>query len=247
MELNKNKSVAIIGATCNLGIELSKIYAKNGFNLILISRNFEKNQNLKNLIKEKCSNIQIDTFELDILNIDNQKKIYNDLKNVPDGVISLVGETHNFDKILENKLFHIVNTNFLYLINFLSLFLNDFEKRNSGFLICLSSVSGVRGRAKNFIYGSAKAALTTFLSGCRNYYSNKNIFIMTVLPGFINNNQTKTGKVESLLKITPTDLANKIFKSHLRKKEVIYSSFIWAIIMSIIKFMPNKIFNKIKF
>ena len=42
MELNKNKSVAIIGATCNLGIELSKIYAKNGFNLILISRNFEK-------------------------------------------------------------------------------------------------------------------------------------------------------------------------------------------------------------
>ena len=218
MELNKNKSVAIIGATCNLGIELSKIYAKNGFNLILISRNFEKNQNLKNLIKEKCSNIQIDTFELDILNIDNQKKIYNDLKNVPDGVISLVGETHNFDKILENKLFHIVNTNFLYLINFLSLFLNDFEKRNSGFLICLSSVSGVRGRAKNFIYGSAKAALTTFLSGCRNYYSNKNIFIMTVLPGFINNNQTKTGKVESLLKITPTDLANKIFKSHLRKK-----------------------------
>ena len=70
---------------------------------------------------------------------------------------------------------------------------------------------------------------------------------MTVLPGFINNNQTKTGKVESLLKITPTDLANKIFKSHLRKKEVIYSSFIWAIIMSIIKFMPNKIFNKIKF
>ena len=74
-----------------------------------------------------------------------------------------------------------------------------FEKRNSGFLICLSSVSGVRGRAKNFIYGSAKAALTTFLSGCRNYYSNKNIFIMTVLPGFINN-QTKTGKVESLLK-----------------------------------------------
>ena len=175
------------------------------------------------------------------------KKIYNDLKNVPDGVISLVGETHNFDKILENKLFHIVNTNFLYLINFLSLFLNDFEKRNSGFLICLSSVSGVRGRAKNFIYGSAKAALTTFLSGCRNYYSKKNIFIMTVLPGFINNNQTKTGKVESLLKITPTDLANKIFKSHLRKKEVIYSSFIWAIIMSIIKFMPNKIFNKIKF
>ena len=53
MELNKNKSVAIIGATCNLGIELSKIYAKNGFNLILISRNFEKNQNLKNLIKRK--------------------------------------------------------------------------------------------------------------------------------------------------------------------------------------------------
>ena len=53
MELNKNKSVAIIGATCNLGIELSKIYAKNGFNLILISRNFEKKSKFKKFNKRK--------------------------------------------------------------------------------------------------------------------------------------------------------------------------------------------------
>ena len=58
-------------------------------------------------------------------------------------------------------------------------------------MICVSSVAGLRGRAKNFIYGSAKAALITFLSGCRNYLNDKNVFIMTVLPGFIKNNNEK--------------------------------------------------------
>ena len=50
-------------------------------------------------------------------------------------------------------------------------------------------IAGLRGRGKNFIYGSAKAALTTFMSGLRNYFNKTNIFIMTVLPGFIISNK----------------------------------------------------------
>ena len=185
------KTIVILGATCNLGVELSFIYAKNNFNLILISRNYEKINNLKNSINQKFPDITITVYELDILNLDDQNLVYSKIKEVPDGIISLIGETHKVEKINEKKMFNIINVNFTYLINFLTFFLNDFEKKDDGFVICVSSVAGLRGRAKNFIYGSAKAALINFLSGCRSYYNDRNIFIMTVLPGFIKNNNDK--------------------------------------------------------
>ena len=241
------KTVVILGATCNLGIELSFIYAKNNFNLILISRNYEKTDNLRNSINQKFPDITITVYELDILDLNNQNIVYNKIKQIPAGIISLIGGTHQVEKINEKKLLNIININFTYLINFLSFFLNDFEKKNEGFVICVSSVAGLRGRGKNFIYGSAKAALITFLSGCRNYLNDKNIFIMTVLPGFIKNNNDKKRIFENFLQIEPTDLAKKIYLAHKQKKEIVYSNFLWKLIMFIIQILPNKIFNKIKF
>ena len=208
------KTVVILGATCNLGIELSFIYAKNNFNLILISRNYEKTDNLRNSINQKFPDITITVYELDILDLNSQNIVYNKIKQVPAGIISLVGETHQVEKINEKKLLNIININFTYLINFLTFFLNDFEKKNEGFVICVSSVAGLRGRGKNFIYGSAKAALITFLSGCRNYLNDKNIFIMTVLPGFIKNNNDKKKIFENFLQIEPSVLAKKIYLAH---------------------------------
>tara|TARA_A100001234_G_scaffold220427_1_gene233353 strand:+ start:452 stop:1183 length:732 start_codon:yes stop_codon:yes gene_type:complete len=243
--MNK-KTVLILGATCEVGKELCKIYADNNYNLILISRNVKKNIDLKEMLLFKFPEIEIDTYELDILNLEDQTKIYENLKATPDGIISLIGETHFFETIKEKKFIQIINTNFTYLVNFLSLFLNDFEKRNKGFLICISSVAGIRGRAKNFIYGSSKAALTTYLSGCRNYYNKSNLFIMTVLPGFIKNNGSNQ-KLNNFLAITPLKLANKIYFAHKKRKQVIYSSFLWKIIMFFISILPNKIFNKMFF
>mgnify|MGYP001237003511 CR=1 FL=1 len=241
------KTIVILGATCDLGVELSFIYAKNNFNLILISRNYQKIDNLKNLLMQKFPNISITIYQLNILDLDSQNLVYNKIKDVPDGLISLIGETHQVEKINDKKLINIINVNFTYLINFLSFFLNDFEKKNDGFMICVSSVAGLRGRAKNFIYGSAKAALITFLSGCRNYYNDKNIFIMTVLPGFIKNRNGKKKILENFLQIEPSVLAKKIYLAHKRKKQILYSNIIWRIIMMFIKILPISIFNKIKF
>ena len=99
----KTKSIAIIGSTCELGVELSKIYAKNNYDLILIARNRNKNLELKNDIKNEFSKINITCFELDILKIENHTKILENLKFIPDGVISLIGETHNVENVQEKN------------------------------------------------------------------------------------------------------------------------------------------------
>ena len=76
--MNK-KTIVILGATCNLGMELSYIYAKNNFNLVLISRSSIKNQELKNSLQQKFSNISVSNYELDILDLDSQNYIYNNI------------------------------------------------------------------------------------------------------------------------------------------------------------------------
>ena len=70
---------------------------------------------------------------------------------------------------------------------------------------------------------------------------------MTVLPGFIKNNNEKKKTIENILQIEPSILANKIFLAHNQKKQILYSSFIWKIIMIFIQILPNNIFNKMKF
>ncbi len=241
--MNKKK-ILILGATCNLGIELSKIYAKHNWNLILVSRDYKKNLELKNNLEKEFDNIEIFNHQLDILDIQNQNNVFSQIQKPIDGVISLIGQTHNVQNIKDENLINVINTNYTYLINFLTFFLKDFELRNNGFIICLSSVAGLRGRGKNFFYGSAKSGLNTYLSGVRSFYKNSNLFFMTVLPGFIKNKDSNISKIESLFAITPSDLAKKIFYAQQKKKEILYSNIFWIFVMSIIRVLPNKIFKK---
>ena len=74
------KNIVILGATCELGKELSVIYAKKNYNLILISRNLIKNLELADAIRNRFPDTFIEIYELDILNLEEQIKVYTKLK-----------------------------------------------------------------------------------------------------------------------------------------------------------------------
>ena len=112
------KTLVVIGATCKLGKELCEIYAKENYDLFLISRNIDKNIDLKNSLKLKFQNINVINLELDILDIKKHEEIYKKIKIVPTGVISLIGETHFIKDIRDNRMIEVININFTYLVNF---------------------------------------------------------------------------------------------------------------------------------
>ena len=98
---------------------------------------------------------------------------------------------------------------------------------------------------KNLIYGSAKSALLTYLSGLRQKY-NQRLTVVSVIPGYIRTKNFKI-KAPNFLICEPSHLARKIVKAIKYKHEIIYSSFAWKIIMMVIKFIPEKIFKKFNF
>ena len=127
----------------------------------------------------------------------------------------------------------------------LNIFANYFEKKGEGFIACVSSVAGDRGRKNNYTYGSAKAALTTYLSGLRNRLSSKNVHVMTVKPGYVKTKMTKDLNIPNILKVSPNYVAKKIYKMQQRKREIIYIPRFWSLIMILVKLVPERIFKKL--
>ena len=113
-----------------------------------------------------------------------------------------------------------------------------------GNIAIISSVAGDRGRQSNFAYGSAKAALSAFASGLRNYYFAKGIHVMTVKPGFIDT--PMTWGMQSPLIASREFVAGKIVCAMEAKKDVVYVPFFWRYIMLIITSIPERLFKKLK-
>jgi short-subunit dehydrogenase len=128
----------------------------------------------------------------------------------------------------------------------LDLISSEFEKRGSGIIIGISSVAGDRGRASNYIYGSAKAAFTTYLSGLRNRFSSKGIQVITVKPGYVNTKMTENYKLPKILTAQPIQVGTDIWKAFAKKRDIIYSLWFWRWIMVIIKLIPEFLFKKLK-
>jgi short-subunit dehydrogenase len=139
-----------------------------------------------------------------------------------------------------------INTNAISTICLLTHIANRFEGKLAGAIAVISSVAGDRGRASNYVYGSAKAMVNTFTSGLRQRLHKSNVAVVTIKPGFVDTPMTASFK-KGLLWAKPDTVAAKIVKAIDKRKDEIYVPGFWIAIMYLIKILPNKIFNKLQF
>jgi short-subunit dehydrogenase len=119
------------------------------------------------------------------------------------------------------------------------------EAQQQGSIAVISSVAGDRGRASNYLYGSAKAAVSTFLSGMRQRLEKRGVNVLTVKPGFVDTPMTRDFK-KSALWAKPEEVARGIVRAIDRRKAVVYLPWFWSIIMLIIKHVPEFMFKRTK-
>jgi short-subunit dehydrogenase len=241
------KYVLIIGAKNELGIELANLYARNNYNLYLAGRSIKDIQDKSSAIEKKYK-VKSVLCELDVTDYNSHQKIYDTLIIKPIGVIYLAGYYPNIP-LSTSKWSETVRTieiNYLGCMSLLNIISNQFINDRRGFIISVTSVSGLRGRAKNYIYGSAKAGLITYMSGLRNKMNKYNVNVLTVIPGFITSNEDKKENYPRVLVTTPKKLALRIFNAQQSNKDVIYSSISWQLIMFFIKLIPEALFKKLK-
>lgn len=115
----------------------------------------------------------------------------------------------------------------------------------SGSLAAISSVAGDRGRASNYLYGSAKAAVSTYLSGLRQRLGSDGINVLTIKPGFVDTPMTRAFK-KGPLWAKPDAVAKSIVKAIDKRSSVAYVPGFWWLIMFIIRSIPEFVFRRVK-
>ena len=138
-----------------------------------------------------------------------------------------------------------IQTNAISTISLLTLIANKLEKKKSGTIAVISSVAGDRGRASNYIYGSAKAMVNAFTSGLRQRLYKSNVAVVTIKPGFVDTPMTAEFK-KGIMWAKPNAVAMKIVQAIDVKKNQVYVPKFWWLIMLLIKILPIFVFKRFR-
>ena len=107
-----------------------------------------------------------------------------------------------------------------------------------------ASVAGDRGRQSNYVYGSAKAAVTAFTSGLRQRLAKQGVKVVTIKPGFVDTPMTAAFK-KGVAWATPAAVGKEIARAMLKGTPVIYTPGFWRPIMWIIRSIPEFVFTRL--
>lgn len=138
----------------------------------------------------------------------------------------------------------ILRTNFLSAVSLITLLANYFEEKKQGTLAVISSVAGDRGRQSNYVYGASKGALNIFLDGVRNRVDRNGVHVLTIRPGFVDTPMT-AHLPKGALFASPARVAQGILKAIEKRKDNVYVPGFWALIMLVIRLVPEPIFKKL--
>ena len=242
---NPAPRLLILGARSDIAVPLARLYAQDGFDIVLAARNSDRLDATAADLRVR-SGRRVELCEFDVLDTEGHPAFVERLGTLPDCVITLVGLMTPNDAAQSNfkAADLMIRTNYLGLVSILGELANRMEQRGSGTVIGVSSVAGDRGRASNYIYGSAKAGFTAFLSGLRNRLFAKGVAVITIKPGFVRTRMTEGMNLPVILTADPDELAVAIRKAHRKMRLVVYHRPIWRLIMLVIGLLPERVFER---
>lgn len=136
----------------------------------------------------------------------------------------------------------IIDSNYTSVVSILTHVANYLEKQSHGWIVCISSVAGDRGRQSNYIYGSAKGGVSLFLQGLRNRLAKSGVHVLTAKHGFVDN-KIAFGKPGMFLVASPERVASDILRALQKGKNIAYVPWFWWGIMLIIRNIPESLFK----
>lgn len=188
----------ITGASSGIGRDIAKELSQKGYDLILVARNLEK----LNEVKEKLET-NIETVSMDISNPENCKQLYEKYKDIDILVNNAgFGDCGYFDKTNLEKELQMINTNIVAYHVLTKLYLKDMKAKNSGKILNVASIAGFMPGPLMATYYSTKAYVVRLSEAIREELRREksNVQISILCPGPVNTNFNKVADVQFALK-----------------------------------------------
>ena len=242
------KRVLILGATSAIAEHTARLFAARGDQLVLVARNAQRLKTISDDLRVRGAR-DVDYLVADLSDTTTHARLLHDATTRLDGLdltlfaYGTLGDQRACEQDFSETIREF-KTNCLSVLSLLTLVANQFEQQGSGCIAVISSVAGDRGRQSNYVYGSAKGALSIFLQGLRNRLYKSQVHVVTIKPGFVDSPMTKDFK-KGLLWVKPAVIAQGIIKAIDKQRDVVYLPFFWRYIMLIIKLIPEKLFKRL--
>ena len=236
------KKAIVIGASSGIGKELVRQLYSNNYKIGITGR---RTRLLDELKSESPGKLIIKTF--DITDTVDSIKCLEELVLELEGLDLLVissgtGELNESLDFEAEKT--TIDTNVTGFTNIVDWGYNYFQKQNSGHLVAITSIAGLRGSKAAPAYNASKAYQINYIEALRQkaISSRKNIIITDIRPGFVD---TAMAKGDGLFWVSSAKKAAKqIFKVIKKKKTIAYITKKWAVAALILKCIPNYIYNR---
>jgi short-subunit dehydrogenase len=244
------KKILIIGATSAIAEATARLWAAEGHRLYLLGRNDERLAAIALDLKLRGAEA-VEYAALDLNDFAQHGAVLDASASALEGldIVLIAHGTLGNQKVSEQDFtatLQELNTNAISVISLLTDLANRFEAQKHGSIAVISSVAGDRGRQSNYVYGTAKGAVTIFLQGLRNRMHKSGVRVLTIKPGFVDTPMTAGIDKKGPLWASPEAIARSIRNGIEKKRDTIYSPWFWMGIMTIIRLIPERIFKRLK-
>jgi len=250
-----NKTVLITGASSGIGLELSKIFARNNYNLVLVSQNEENLEKAKSIIHEENTKIEIYSIAKDLSKTSAPQEIFEyTLKNsiqvdilVNNAGIQVYGNFHdaNIDDIL-----NLMNVNMFAMTKLTRLFVDGMIKRGDGKILNLASTGAFQPCPLNSAYCASKAFVLYLSEAMGEELKGTGVTITTLCPGATRTNFAKRAKIENIKLfrgklLEPSKVAEIGYKALMKGKSVVITGLPNKLLAQSVRFIPRSMVVKI--
>ena len=188
MAATENSRYALItGATSGFGYEFCKLFAADGYNLIMVARDEERLEKVSGDIITQYG-VEVLPLSADLFQPEIAKAIYDTVKDQGITVNVLVNDAGQGEHglFVENDLqreLDIIQLNVTSLVCLTKYFLKDMVARNEGKVLQVASLLAVYPTPLMAVYAASKAFVLTFTESLINELKDTNVTMTALLPG----------------------------------------------------------------
>jgi short-subunit dehydrogenase len=243
--------ILVLGATSKIAQEIARLAAADKKELLLVARHQERlNTVAGDLLARGAGKVQC--VCADLADISGHDAVIGDiLAKAPDfdTILLAYGTLGDQTRAEESPDYAVseLNTNFNSAVSLLTRFSTPLAARGTGCIAVITSVAGDRARRSNYVYGTAKGALSLFTQGLRAKLADTGVRVITIKPGPVATPMT-AGMANSRRFARPEAVARTIYRAIERgKPDILYVPFYWRWIMLVIRAIPESIAKRMKF